>query len=130
MESLDTFVEIKRKNAFRYKNLFSNINSIEFMWEKLWVKSNFWFYTIKVSTAHKKTLMDFLLSKNIQVRPLWKPIHTLPMYKDCQTQRIESAINIYDTAINLPCSVSLKEDEIDFIVKNIECYFSSKSTDT
>jgi perosamine synthetase len=125
MEGLDKFVEIKRKNAFRYQNLFSNINSIEFLWEKPWVKSNFWFYTIKVSTFHKKALIDYLLSKSIQVRPVWKPIHTLPMYKDCQTFRVESALDIYDTALNLPCSIGIKMEEIEFTVEKIKSYFLS-----
>jgi len=126
MEGLDKFVEIKRKNASRYQNLFSNINSIEFLWEKPWVKSNFWFYTIKVSTFHKKALIDYLLSKSIQVRPMWKPIHTLPMYKDYQTFRVESALNIYDTALNLPCSIGIKMEEIEFTVEKIKSYFSSR----
>jgi perosamine synthetase len=126
MEGLDKFVEIKRKNALRYQNLFSNINSIEFLWEKPWVKSNFWFYTIKVSTFHKKSLIDYLLSKNIQVRPMWKPIHILPMYKDCQTFRVESALNIYDTALNLPCSIGIKMEEIEFTVEKIKSYLSSR----
>ena len=126
MEGLDKFVEIKRKNAFRYQNLFSNTNSIEFLWEKPWVKSNFWFYTIKVSTFHKKSLIDYLLSKNIQVRPMWKPIHILPMYKDCQTFRVESALNIYDTALNLPCSIGIKMEEIEFTVEKIKSYLSSR----
>ena len=126
MEGLDKFVEIKRKNALRYQNLLSNINSIEFLWEKPWVKSNFWFYTIKVSTFHKKSLIDYLLSKNIQVRPMWKPIHILPMYKDCQTFRVESALNIYDTALNLPCSIGIKMEEIEFTVEKIKSYLSSR----
>jgi len=130
MESLDKFIATKRKNALRYQNLLTNSRCLEFLWEKPWVMSNFWFYTIKVSKDHKKSLIDYLISKNIQARPIWKPVHTLPMYKDCQAYGIENTMNIYDTAFNLPCSVSLKEVEIDFIVKNIEYYFSSKGIDT
>ena len=130
MESLDKFIAIKRENALRYQNLFSDSKYLEFIWEKPWAMSNFWFYTIRVSKDHKKPLIDYLISSNIQVRPIWKPIHTLPMYEDCRAYEIESAINIYDTAFNLPCSVSLKEVEIDFIVKNIEYYFSSKVVKT
>ncbi len=126
MEGLDKIVEIKRKNAFWYQNLFSNINSIEFLWEKSWVKSNFWFYTIKVPSFHKKALIDYLLSSSIQVRPMWKPIHTLSMYKDCQAYRVESALNIYDTALNLPCSVGIKKEEMEFTVEKIRSYFSSR----
>jgi len=88
------------------------------------VRSNFWFYTIRVSKDHKKPLVDYLIFRDIQVRPVWKPIHTLRMYKDCQAYEIESAINIYDTAFNLPCSVSLKENERLFVVKNINEYFT------
>jgi perosamine synthetase len=126
MEGLDKFIEIKRKNASRYQTLFSNINSIEFLWEKPWVKSNFWFYTIRVSKDHKKPLVDYLISKNVLVRPIWKLIHTLPMYKDCQAFRVESALNIYDTALNLPCSIGLKMEEIEFTVEKIKSYFSSR----
>ena len=126
MEGLDSFVEIKRKNAFRYQNLFSIINSIEFLWEKPWVKSNFWFYTIRVSKDHKKPLVDYLISKNILVRPIWKLIHTLPMYKDCQAFRVESASNIYDTTLNLPCSIEIKMEEIEFTVEKIKSYFSTR----
>ena len=126
MEGLDKFVEIKRKNAFRYQSLFSNINSIEFLWEKPWVMSNFWFYTIKVPKDHKKPLVECLISRNIQVRPIWKPIHTLPMYKNCQAFRVENALNIYDTALNLPCSIGIKMEEIEFTVEKIKSYFSSR----
>ena len=130
MESLEVFIATKRRNVLRYQNLLTNNDCLEFLWEKPWVKSNFWFYTISVSKDHKKPLVDYLISKNIQVRPIWKPIHTLTMYKDCQTYEVENAISIYDTAFNLPCSVSLKEEEIDFIVENIEHYFSSKGMGT
>jgi len=123
MEQLDVFIDIKRKNALLYKELLSEIEEIEFLWEKPWAKGNFWFYTVKVPKAHKKSLIDYLISRNIQVRPVWKPIHTLLMYKDCQVHKIESAMNIYDTVFNLPCSVSLKEDEITFVCKNIKDFF-------
>jgi perosamine synthetase len=126
MENLDKFIATKRKNALRYQKLFSGSRDLEFLWEKPWVMSNFWFYTIKVPEFHKKALIDYLLSKYIQVRPMWKPIHTLPMYRDCQVSEIENTMDIYHTAINLPCSVSLKDDDMDFVVESINNYLSQK----
>jgi len=125
MESLDKFIEIKRDNAHRYQDLLSSCKGLELLWERSWVRSNFWFTTVKVSKDHKIPLIEYLISRNIQVRPVWKPIHTLRMYKDCQAYEIESAINIYDTSFNLPCSVSLKEDERLFVVKNIDDYLKA-----
>lgn len=123
MERLDEFVAIKRRNAASYRGLLSEIEEVGFVWEKLWAKSNFWFYTVKVPQKEKRGLIDFLLSKGIQVRPIWKLINTLSMYKDHQTSTTENAIKAYETCINLPCSVSLREEEIRFIVENIKSYF-------
>lgn len=119
METLDDFVAIKRKNALLYRELLSDIEQVEFLWEKEQVRSNFWFYTIRVPKGHKKALMEHLISNNIQVRPIWKLINTLPMYHDCQSYAIENAVAAYESCINLPCSVSMQEKDVKTVVKNI-----------
>ncbi len=124
MERIDEFVETKRKNASIYRELLSDINDIRFLWERSWAKSNFWFYTIKAPKEHRMPLMKHLLSKDIQVRPVWKLIHTLPMYKEYQSYEIQDAIQIYETSLNLPCSVGLKREQIEFVSENIHYYFS------
>ncbi len=126
MERLAEFIEIKRSNASLYNDLLSGIAEIQFIWEPDGAKSNFWFYTIKVPRDHKNHLIDFLLSKNIGVRPVWKLVNTLPMYRNCESYEVEQAIDVYDRCINLPCSVTLKEENIKFIVEKINDYFLSK----
>lgn len=123
MERLDEFIDTKRKNAVIYRELISDIGDVEFLWEQGRAKSNFWFYTIRVPKEHKKGLMDFLLSNNIRVRPVWKLIHTLPMYKDSQAYEISRAFEIYESCINLPCSVNIVKGDIEYIVETIRRYF-------
>lgn len=123
MERLDEFISIKRANANLYKELLSDIDEVLFLWEMTFVKSGFWFYTVRVATEDKKPLMKHLLSKGIQVRPVWKLIHTLPMYRDCQSYEIDKAIDAYNTCINLPCSVNLKEEKVRLVVESIKEYF-------
>lgn len=123
MERLEEFIDTKRKNAVIYRELISDIGDVEFLWEQGRAKSNFWFYTIRVPKEHKKGLMDFLLSNNIQVRPVWKLIHTLPMYKDSQAYGISRAFEIYESCINLPCSVNIVKGDIEYIVETIRRYF-------
>lgn len=127
MERINEFVDQKRKNANIYRELLSDIEDVEFLWEKPWVKSNFWFYTIKVSTSHRKPLMEYLLKRNIQVRPVWKLIHTLPMYRGFQAYEIKNAEEAYKRCFNLPCSSGLKEAEVEFVVSCIKDYFSRQS---
>jgi perosamine synthetase len=123
MERLEEFIQIKRRNAARYKELLSNHEGVEILWERAGVRSNFWFYTVQVARRHKKPLMGFLLSKKIEVRPIWKPIHTLPMYKNCQTCPIDKAMESYSCCVSLPCSVGLKHREIQRVVDHINKYF-------
>ncbi|MBI2470408.1 MAG: LegC family aminotransferase [Planctomycetes bacterium] len=124
MERIHEFINIKRSNASMYSDLLSEVKDVRFLWEGAHSRSNFWLYAIKVPKAHKKLLIDYLLSKNIQVRPIWKLIHTLPMYRDCQRYAIDNAIEAYDSCINLPCSVNLKKEEIEVVVENIKSYFA------
>ncbi len=125
MERINQIIDTKRENALVYKNSLSGIEGLEVCWEQKWGKSNFWYITLRVPEEHKKTLSEFLISKGIQVRPLWKPLHTLPMYKNSQSYKITSAIEAYNTCINLPCSVNLTNEDIRYVSENIIGYFSN-----
>ncbi len=123
MEKLESFIEKKIANAKLYRDLLLDLEGLMFLTAKEWAKSNYWYYTLKVHGNQKNSLMKYLLSKKIQVRPLWKLIHTLPMYQDCQTFTIDKALEDYDTCLNLPCSVNIKKEEIEYVVENIRQYF-------
>ncbi len=123
MEKIDEFVQVKRENANYYIELLANIKGLEFFREAEWTKSNYWLFTIKVSKEHKKPLIDHLLSENIQARPIWKLIHSLPMYSGFQSYQIERAVDAYESCISLPSSVNIRKSEIEYIVNNIAKYF-------
>lgn len=124
MEQLDEFVAAKRRNASRYRELLADVPAVAFFWDQPWAKSNFWFYTIQVPSKHKDTLMRFLLSKEIQVSPVWALIHKLDMYRQCQAYRIENAQKIWETCVHIPCSVNITEEQIETVAGAIKHYFS------
>lgn len=112
MEKLDEFIEVKRKNAELYSGLLSGISGVSFMGEKDWAKSNRWLYAVKVPPERKRPVMEKLLKEGIQVRPIWRLIHTLRMYQDCAAYRIENAKEAFETIINIPSSIGLSEEDI------------------
>lgn len=123
MEKLDDFIFLKRQNVTFYKAKLVCLEDVELFEEQPWAKSNYWFYTVKVAKKHKKPLMDFLLSRGIQVRPVWKLIHTLRMYKDFQTYSVNNSIEAYETCINIPCSVNICEEKIAYVVESMKDFF-------
>lgn len=112
MERLDEYIGIKRRNYNLYKKLISGINGFSLLEEKNWARSNCWFYSLITPKGRKNEVMKKIDARGIQTRPIWKLIHTLPMYKRCTNYIIENAPIMYDRVLNLPCSVDLKNEDI------------------
>ncbi|MBZ0220862.1 MAG: LegC family aminotransferase [Candidatus Methylomirabilis sp.] len=117
LERLEEFVSNKRRNAESYRRLL--MESAGLMWEKPWARSNFWHCTIRVGEKRRGPLIRRLTERGIQVRPLWKPVHLLPMYRGCQAYRIEHAEAAYRSCLNIPSGVALKSDEIEHVAAEI-----------
>ena len=123
MEKIKEYVQIKRGNAELYKELLVDIVQLEVLKEAEWAKSNYWLNIIRVPKEHKNPLIEYLLSKDIQVRPIWKSVYSMPMYSEFQSYKIDRADDAYESCISLPSSVNLKQSEIEYITNEIGNYF-------
>lgn len=85
--------------------------------EPPYAKSNKWFYAILCNEKQEKErLLNHLNSNGIQARPLWFLNHLQKPYVKCQSYKIEKALKMYDTIVNILCSVNLTENEIKKVV--------------
>lgn len=109
-ETLDERLAIKRRNFERYEALLGKDRLLQ---EPEWSESNRWFYGYLCTDAEEKErVIRACLAGEIQVRPLWRPNHLQQPYLDMQSYRIARAGDMYDRVVNLPCSVSLTEEQI------------------
>ena len=111
-EQLEKFVTVKIENYNYY--LEKGLNLLPFD-ETL--RSNHWFYSLV--TDKRDELIKYLNDNQIQTRPIWKLIHTLKPYKDCQSYKIEKALKYYEKIVNIPCSTNLSKQDIDRVVLQI-----------
>ncbi|MSS73603.1 MAG: LegC family aminotransferase [Candidatus Latescibacteria bacterium] len=114
LEQLDTFIARKREIANTYRRAFADLPGVSCMRKAEWAESIDWMFTVFLHPdvpCGRRTLMNSLQAKHIQTRPLWCPLHRLPMYVQSQGYRIEMADRLYEGCLSLPCSVSLKDDE-------------------
>ncbi|MBW1855888.1 MAG: DegT/DnrJ/EryC1/StrS family aminotransferase, partial [Deltaproteobacteria bacterium] len=117
LEKIDEYVVIKRKNFNLYKELFAD-SHYTLLDEPVYAKSNKWFYAVVCKDKKEKEfLLHHLNGNSIEVRPLWYLNHLQKPYINCQSYKIEKALKMYDTIINIPCSVNLTEKEIKEVVK-------------
>lgn len=118
LENVADFVEIKRKNAKIYSELLANINGVKLNPEKEWAKNSFWLYSILITEEYPITrdeLIERLSANGIESRPFFMPIHTMPPYKNSKCGDMSVTEKLYQQGLNLPSSVSLKEDEVRYI---------------
>ena len=116
METLETYIAKKRRNFDLYKALLSD-TSYTLLDDPPYAQTNKWFYAVLCKhKEEREPLLEHLSSRGIQARPLWFLNHLQKPYKHCQAYRIDTAPDLYDRLVNIPCSVSLTETEIREVV--------------
>jgi len=87
LKVLDERVQARRVIFDRYFDALSNIEGIQFMPEAPYGKTNRWLTTLTVdpkkTSVTRTHIIDALEKENIEARPVWKPMHLQPLYKDC-----------------------------------------------
>ena len=129
LKSLDNYVD-KRRNIYKYyKNNLKKFDDIKFMPEIKDGKSSRWLSVILLrnKTYNKiEKLVRIFEKKNIETRPIWKPMHLQPLYSDTPFYYNSSnpiSKNLFEHGMCLPSGSSLTKNDmdkiIDILVKNI-----------
>ena len=116
MEVLDAHVALRREMNLFYKDIFKKTEGITVFSEPSEdLFSNHWLSCIQIDhtvcdwTSEKIRLtMD---AKNIESRPLWKPMHLQPVFKNAPYYGEEVAATIFQTGLCLPSGSNLTADD-------------------
>ena len=114
IEVLEQRLSWKKDLLNKYKTKLNHINQVSFISPKDDSVSNNWLITIVLNLEDKlivKKERDELLKqsykRNILLRPLWKPLHKLEIYKQSPKGRLSNADKFEYSIINLPSSPQL-----------------------
>lgn len=106
LAQLDDFVHEKRQLARHYEEWLIEWPEIQLFSEPTGAKSNYWLNAI--ITPNRQTRDEVLRHTNelgVMTRPMWTPMHTLPMYEHCQRLQLDNAESIENRFVNIPSSV-------------------------
>ncbi|MEP6714590.1 MAG: DegT/DnrJ/EryC1/StrS family aminotransferase [Terriglobia bacterium] len=121
MEVLDRRVQERRAVAFRYRDAFAKLSGITFMPESTTSLATHWLSCFLIDEAEfgctRDQLIDRLLERGIESRPVWKPMHLQELYKGCECIGGEVAADLYRRGICLPSSSSLTEAEQSEVIE-------------
>ncbi|CAG7840788.1 GDP-perosamine synthase [Clostridium haemolyticum] len=123
LENINEYLKIKKENAYYYNKLLKDVKGITLPIEKEWAKNCYWLYSILVEDDFKVTrdeLIKILSENGIESRPFFMPVHDMPPYVDCLHGSMDVTNEISAKGINIPSSVSLTKENIEFICSVIK----------
>lgn len=123
MEVLPERVKARRANFSFYKENLSGIPEIEFGAEPVDSYSNRWLSCILTpSFTIREKIRNALAKENIESRPLWKPMHLQPIFKNEVHYTNGVSEDLFNRGLCLPSGSNLDEEDlrrICDIIKNL-----------
>jgi perosamine synthetase len=116
MEQIDTFIARKRHIAARYDQALADVPGLVRPVERNGYTNVYWMYSILVTDDFPLTrddLMSALRARNIDSRPFFHPLDTLPPYR--QEQPCPVALDVAHRGLNLPSSPRLSDVQVAYI---------------
>lgn len=128
IERIEELVNQKRKIFSWYEKELSGVKGVTLNYEASGTKNSYWMVTIVLDKSFglkKDRLMELMADKNIDCRPFFHPLSSLPAYKDlpqAETAKKANKIsyNISPFGLNLPSGASLTEDKVIYICNKLK----------
>ena len=114
LEVLDNRVQ-KRRAIFQwYRQELESTGKVTFLNEPDGHFANRWLTTVLLNDQTELTpeaLRQHLETYNIEARPLWKPLHMQPVYKDCWFFGNGNAEALFEKGVCLPSGTNMTEEQ-------------------
>ena len=127
-QSLQSRIQSRRSNHDRYEKLVEGIQGVSLLAEPPGCFTNRWLTTIlidpeKTGGITREDLRLALEADNIEARPLWKPMHLQPVFKDAKAYVNGISERLFEQGLCLPSGSNLTEDDLERISKVVKGVF-------
>ena len=116
LEVLPQRVAARRHNFEFYRQALGGLPGIEFMPEAGFGRGTRWLTCLTIDPeefgATSKDVRLALERRNIEARPVWKPMHLQPVFKDCRVRGGGVAKRLFAKGLCLPSGSALTEDDL------------------
>ena len=110
----------RKRDIFQYyKDALGELPGISFMPEAGYGESNRWLTCLLVDRARfgatREDIRLALERENIESRPLWKPMHLQPVFKDCRIRGGAGSEELFERGLCLPSGTALRDADLERI---------------
>jgi dTDP-4-amino-4,6-dideoxygalactose transaminase len=121
LKVLDERVKKKKYIFNYYKQHLSDLEGLEMMPIQDYDEPNYWLSCIVLSGKVKPIdVIEALEAENIESRPIWKPMHMQPYYKDCDFITLQAhgsvSEDIFTRGVCLPSDTKMTDEDLERVV--------------
>ena len=124
LKSLNDFIQRKKQIYNTYKDVFKDIDYVSMNPVPEDCKPNYWLSCITIKESCKVKPYDIIKAlekENIESRPVWKPMHLQPVYRECDfISMVDDPLGIsgriFSRGLCLPSDIKMTKEDMDRII--------------
>jgi pyridoxal phosphate-dependent aminotransferase EpsN len=124
LADLDRRIAARRAHYEAYRAALGDLPGIEFMPIAEPNAANYWLTCLTIdpnaSGSSRNTLIAALEAADIEARPLWKPLHLQPVFKDKKYFGGNVAAKLFDYGLCLPSGSGMRNSERQLVIDTIK----------
>jgi dTDP-4-amino-4,6-dideoxygalactose transaminase len=112
----------KKKYIFEfYKRELRDLAGVELMPVNEWDEPNYWLSSMTLSGEVRPIdVMEALETKNIESRPVWKPMHMQPFFEKYDFVGGGVSEKLFENGVCLPSDTKMTEEDLERVVNTIK----------
>lgn len=112
----------KKKYIFEfYKRELGNLDGLEFMPINEWNEPNYWLTCITLDgKVRPLDIIEALEERNIESRPIWKPMHLQPFFKKYDYIGGDVSKFLFENGVCLPSDTKMTDEDLDSVCRIIK----------
>lgn len=123
IERIDELIHRKRQVFSWYRERLKDVEGVALNAEAEDVKNTYWMVSVIIDSKlglEKERLMRLLAEKNIDSRPFFRPLSSIPAYEgseqaDVARRRNRVSYRIAPFGVNLPSGLNLDEEKVEYV---------------
>jgi dTDP-4-amino-4,6-dideoxygalactose transaminase len=116
-------VDARRAVYARYASALSGVSGLSFLEQPSWAEGNRWltvvFVDAEVTGTTREDLRHALEEHDIEARPVWKPMHLQPVFRDAPVRRGAVSEALFERGLCLPSGSNMSVDEQQRVIDRL-----------
>lgn len=132
LQVLETRIQQKKAIFKRYEEAFKEIEGLNMMPIREYGEPNYWLSCAILDAECQIKPLDIILAleaENIESRPIWKPMHLQPIFKDYPYYMDDNqsvSEDVFNRGICLPSDTKMTIEEQEYVIEIIKSLFKGE----